>query len=327
MRKWLLWTLGGVVALVGAAYLAFTLSPWPSALIIREIFNRGGAAMAAEMAPHVPTGVVSTLDIAYGEGRDEVLDIFRPEAATQPLPTIVWVHGGAWIAGDKAEIANYLKIIAAQDYTVVGVNYTLAPTARYPEPVEQVSRALAFLVANADDFGIDATRIALAGDSAGGHIAAQLANITTAPAYAAAIGIPPALAPEQLRAMLLFCGAYNLDLIDFDGGFSWFLRSVLWSYTGSQAPDNQGALATFSVAAHVTPQFPPAFITAGNDDPLEAQSHDMAEKLEAQGVVVDTLFYPDDHSPPLPHEYQFLLDGGDAQIALTRLLAFLQTHL
>ena len=75
---------------------------------------------------------------------------------------------------------------------------------------------------------------------------------------------------------------------------------------------------------HVTPAFPPAFISAGNADPLEPHSHAMAAALQKQGVRVDALFFPKDHALPLPHEYQFNLDSEAGRKAMERSVAFLQ---
>ena len=78
------------------------------------------------------------------------------------------------------------------------------------------------------------------------------------------------------------------------------------------------------MARHVTPAFPPAFISAGNADPLEPHSHAMAAALQKQGVRVDALFFPKDHALPLPHEYQFNLDSEAGRQAMERSVAFLQ---
>ena len=326
--KWiLLWVLGLLAGLAVVAALAFQFSPWPAALLIRIPFDQGGVALHESMAHYVPSGIAETRDIAYGDGATEVLDVFFREDADDRQPTIVWVHGGAWISGDKDQIANYLRILADHGYTTVGIDYAIAPGATYPGPVRQLDTALAFLLANADAYRIDPQSIIIAGDSAGGHIAAQYANAVTDTDYASMLGITPALNAEHLRAMLLFCGAYNAEIVDLDGSFGWFLRSVLWAYTGDKAFDTNPELASFSVANFVTKAFPPSFITAGNADPLLPQSLDLAEKLAAAGVAVDTLFYPADHTPPLEHEYQFILGGEDGQMALERVVAFLEAML
>ena len=78
---------------------------------------------------------------------------------------------------------------------------------------------------------------------------------------------------------------------------------------------------------YATKDFPATFISGGNGDPLtNKQSIPLADKLKGLGVPVTTLFYPADHTPSLPHEYQFNLDTTDGQQAFNRMLAFLNEH-
>src|SRR4051812_49321747 len=99
MRRFLIWLLVTVVVLAVTIVAAFRFSPWPSVAIIAYAFSRGGHASEAALAKHVPSGIVTRRDLCYGDGKDEVLDVNYPEGTRGPLPTIVWVHGGAWIAG------------------------------------------------------------------------------------------------------------------------------------------------------------------------------------------------------------------------------------
>lgn len=328
MRKVLLWVVALVVVLAAAGYAAYQLSPWPRVLVIRYIFDKDAERVSAALEKHVPGGIAERRGIPYGDrGWDTQLDLFYPAsiAGTDTiLPTIVWVHGGGWVSGDKDHVANYLKILADHGYTTVGLNYSLAPGATYPTPPEQVNAALGYLLREAANLHIDPDLFVLAGDSAGSHIVAQVANILNVPSYAEAVGVVPAIGPERLKGMLLFCGAYDIDTADFEGAFAGFLRTVLWSYSGTRDFLNDPGFDTASVARYLTAGFPPSFISAGNGDPLLPQSVEMAKVLGAAGVPVDTLFFPDDHAPPLPHEYQFNLDSEAGQEALTRALAFLQ---
>lgn len=316
-----------VAALAGAGYAAFQLSPWPGALVIRVLMDRGGVAAAQALEKHVPAGVTGRIGEAYQSDDESArFDVFYPlvdEGKAIPLPTVVWVHGGAWLSGDKEHVANYLKIITAKGYVTIGVNYGLAPSRGYPEPVRQVNSALAYLIKNAARLNIDPDRLFLAGDSAGAQIAAQTAAIVTSPAYAASIGIEPGLKPSQLRGVLLLCGAYDASLLNLEGVFGWFLRTVLWSYFGTKDFLADPRLAQFSVARHITPQYPPLFIAVGNADPLAPQSVAFAEAAAGLGVPVDKLFFPKDYIPPLRHEFQFNLDVKAGRLALERTLAFL----
>jgi acetyl esterase/lipase len=327
VRKILLWAGGILVVLAVAVFLAFRLSPWPSVLIIRQAFERGAAEASAALEKHLPADVTAKTEIAYAGGGDARLDIFTPtavEGTDRLLPTVVWVHGGAWVSGTRKNVGNYLRILASYGFTTVAVGYSIAPGATYPTPPRQVNAALAFLQREGRALHVDPTRIVLAGDSAGAQIAAQVANTISVPDYAAAVGVTPGMPRAALRGVVLDCGAFDLTTIDMEGAFSGFLKTVMWAYSGSRDFASDPYFATASVTPNVTAAFPPAFITGGNADPLTPQSRALAERLAALGVPVDTLFFPPDATPPLPHEYQFNLDGAAGRTALDRTVAFLQ---
>ncbi len=327
MRRWLrtLLIIGLAVPIlvIGAGFA----SPWPGAFAIRLLFEHGAAQAATAMARHVPPGIEARYAIPYEADPTSRLDLYRPGNARAPLPTIVWVHGGAYIAGGRRDVENYLRILAARGFAAVAVGYSLAPGATYPTPIRQVNAALGFLRREAASLGLDPARIVLAGDSAGAQIAAQLAAMATGPGYARAIGIEPALPAESLRGVVLFCGPYDVTKVRLDGPFGIFLRIVLWSYSGRRDFMEDDAFLRMSVTPHVTAAFPPAFISVGNADPLAPHSEELARALVAKGVSVETLFFHPDHQPPLGHEYQFDLDGEAGQRALERAVDFLQRHL
>jgi acetyl esterase/lipase len=323
LKRLVLWTVAIVAVIAVGTVLAFRLSPWPSVAIIAYLFSRGDAASEAALVRHVPPGIAARRDIAYDDGPDEVLDIYRPEAAAGPLPTIVWVHGGAWVAGSKDGVANYLKVLAGQGYTTVAIEYSRGYGATYPKPVTQVNSALAYIVENAEELGIEPSSLVLAGDSAGAQIAGQIALISTNADYARQVGITPALRKEQLAAMVLVSGAFDMEAVDLSGDHAWFLRTVLWAYSGTRQFLSDERFRLISVTRYVDSAFPPSFISSGNGDPLAPQAVALAEKLDGLGVAADALFFPADYDPPLPHEYQFNLDTPAGQEALARMLAFL----
>lgn len=308
--------------------LAFKISPWPSALVIRWAFDRGGRAMNAALAMHAPAGIRAQVDVHYDSNDpDAWLDIYRPAALDgRRLPVIVWIHGGGYVAGSRKDMANYARILAADGYAVVVVDYSLAPAARYPKPIQQLSRALDFLSTHAEPFQLDSSRMVLGGDSAGAQLASQLAALATSADYAKTAGLHAGIASVQLRGVVLFCGPHDGRLMAPEVPSSRFLRTVMWSYFGTPQPDEATVLA-FSVVPHVTQAFPPALISVGNDDPLAAQSYALAAALQRHGVHVDTLFYPAAHMPGLGHEYQFNLSLPEARDALDRTRAFLRENL
>lgn len=313
-----------LIALGSAALAVWHLSPWPSALLIRHAFDRDAIAANDRLAPLVPPGLRETLDLAYLPGDPDVrLDIYLPPEGDGPFPLVVWVHGGAWISGSKDYISNYLRLIAAEGFAVAGVNYSVAPGAKYPMPIVQANAALAYLSAHAADLRLDAGRIALAGDSAGAQIAAQTALVLTDPAYAGRIGVEPGIGGSALRALVLHCGGLDATNLSLEGAFGSFLRTVLWSYMGRRDFPSDPRLADFSIPPNLHAGLPPIFISAGNADPLEPQSRAVAARASDLGLVVDALFFPKDYAPPLGHEYQFDLATEAGQEAFARSMAFL----
>src|SRR5262249_2190317 len=115
----------------------------------------------------------------------------------------------AWISGRKEDAAHYFERIAAAGFTVVAVEYTRAPGARYPAPLRQVNDAVAHVLRNAGRFHVDPAHIFLAGDSAGAQMASQLATLATSTEYARNVTLDAALDPAQVRGCVLFGGVYD----------------------------------------------------------------------------------------------------------------------
>jgi len=339
-------TVTGIVALAALAGTAVhaALSPRISALLIRAVFTRGAQRTAAEMHPYAPaTGIAELLDLDYGvPGSGASLDLFTPqavrldtdttatnesdgEAAPTALPTVVWIHGGAWISGTRVDLRPYLRILASRGYTTVGLSYPIAPEQRYPDSLAALNDALGYLIDNAAELRIDPTRIVLAGDSAGAQLASQLAAAVTSADYARSIQLVPALDTEQLKGVVLQCGIYDLDaLSELSGITSWGLKTALWAYLGIKDWDATPEARAMSTIHAVTGAFTPTFVSGGNGDPLTpTQSRRMAERLKTAGVDVTELFWPDDHKPALGHEYQFHLDLPEARDALEQTVDFL----
>jgi acetyl esterase/lipase len=312
--------------LLAITVAAFKLSPWPHVWIIRDGFNRGAAAANASLAPLLPDNVSARYGVSYSAGeRDAVFDVFFPDSSTEPLPAVVWVHGGGFVAGSRSDLSNYLQILAARGFVTVAIDYTLAPSGRFPKPVLQTNAALAYLVAHAHELHIDPRRIFLAGDSAGAQIAAQTALVISDPRYSARMGIAPGLEREALRGLLLYCGPYEPTRFPSAGELYGFKKIVMWSYMGTRDMRDE-RMAGFSVTPHLSALFPPVFISVGNADSLAPQSVDFATALRRYGVEVDALFFPEDYDPPLGHEYQMLLTTDAGRLAFERSITFLTTH-
>src|SRR5688572_20101309 len=116
-----------------------------------------------------PPKVASDICFAEVDGQKLLLDLYLPANTTQP-PLLVWVHGGAWRGGSRANPP--LGFLVDQGYAVASVDYRLSPVARFPAQVHDIKAAIRYLRARESEHGYDARRVAILGSSAGGHLAA-----------------------------------------------------------------------------------------------------------------------------------------------------------
>lgn len=322
MRKLLI----GLIGLVLLLAAGFLLSPWPSVLVIRTIFDRGAVEASAKLERHVPASVQTATRHYDPADEDAFMDIHRPETVPTGSPTVVWVHGGGFVSGRRGDVASYTTILAGKGFVVVNVDYTIAPDAKYPTPVRQVNEALGYVARNAGSLGIDPNRIVLAGDSAGAQIAAQTAAVIANPDYARRVGVEPAVSRGQIAGVLLYCGVYDITSMGEGGGIiGWFVKSTTWAYSGERNWHDAEGFDTMNIVPSIEANYPPAFVSAGNADPLGPQSVAFADSLEAKGVAVERLFFPAGYKPPLGHEYQFDLDTAAGREALSRSVDWLRS--
>jgi arylformamidase len=116
----------------------------------------------------------SFLDVAYGHGLNETLDIFPCDTARDKAPVVVFIHGGYWRSLDKADHSFIAPTFTAQGAHVVMPNYALCPAVTVSDITLQMVKAVAWVWRNIHRFGGDPSRITLVGHSAGGHLATML---------------------------------------------------------------------------------------------------------------------------------------------------------
>ncbi|WP_231691180.1 alpha/beta hydrolase [Aureliella helgolandensis] len=126
-----------------------------------------------QRATNALEGVIAHRDVAYvkdGDARQR-LDLYLPDA-TEPLPVIVWVHGGGWQSGSKNGCPPLRAGYTKQGYAVASIGYRLSGQAPFPAQIEDCKAAIRWIRAHADEFNLDRERIGVWGSSAGGHLAA-----------------------------------------------------------------------------------------------------------------------------------------------------------
>lgn len=317
-----------VLVLLAAGLAAFwTLSPLPAVWLIRHPMSEGAALTYPADYPARQERVEILKDQTYpsADGRNRY-DLYLPKDPAGEVPVVVWVHGGAFVAGSKDGVENWGVMLASEGYAVAAVEYQLAPEIPYPGQVRQVGECIAALQARAD-LPLDMTRVYLAGDSAGAHIAAQCGLAVTNPAFAEETGLTPALAPEALRGMLLCCGPYDVGafLTQGDPAVQFFVGRIGWAMLGRRDWQQSPLLPTLTVPDYVTEAFPPTFLTDGNTGSFESQGRALAETLRAQGVDVSTLFFGAE-AGAVGHEYQYDLASPEGWACWEAALAFLAAH-
>lgn len=246
-------------------------------------------ALAALAAACSPARLLSGLDRVSGGGagsrrvaagvrfgsHGQRLDVYAPQGAG-PWPVVVFFYGGSWRSGARGGYAFAGRALAGQGFVTVVADYRKVPGVRFPAFVEDGAEAVAWAAANIGRHGGDPARIAVAGHSAGAHIAVLLA---LDPRYLAA-----AEASGAIRAGVGLSGPY--DFLPF---------------TGAAIPAMQGVAdpkATQPIH-YARRDAPPLLLVTSGDDTLvrPRNAYNLAARLEALGAPVELKDYPGlDHS-------------------------------
>lgn len=228
-------------------------------------------------------------DVVYATldgGKKLGLDIHLPDGAATP-PLVVWVHGGAWNAGTKAQ---YPKELVANGFALASVDFRQTSEAPFPANVHDIKAAIRFLRANAAKYGYRSERIAIAGASSGGHLAA-LVGVTNG--HAELEGKVGDQAPQSssVQAIVSYFGASNLTTIlaqSTPHGLS--VRKPALERLLGAFPENAPELARLaSPVFHVGSNDPPLLLLHGDQDPQMPvnQSLELQGAYEKAGLEVD----------------------------------------
>jgi len=222
-------------------------------------------------------------DVTYGtaDGIDLKMDVYYPEFATGAVPSLLYVHGGAWVQGDKREGAGATEIpeLRSRGYLVAAVNYRLAPDYKFPAQIEDVKCAVRFLRANAAVYGIDPNRIGAWGGSAGGHLVALLGTTDASSGFEGDGGY--ADESSRVQAVVDMFGPTDLKALSL-GISSRFLSILFGNVSRNSAIVKQASPITW-----ISKDDPPFLILHGeNDDVVPvSQSETLYDRLTAKGVT------------------------------------------
>ena len=233
--------------------------------------------------PAPPVEIAERRDLRIeSDGRAIAGRLYHPAPGENP-PAILFFHGGGWVHGTLDTHDRLAAILAAQTRcALISVDYRLAPEHRFPAAWEDALASLRWIKQNHSDLGIDASRIALAGDSAGGNLAAALAQkVAGDPAIKHQLLFYPAVDGR--------CRSPSFDT-DHPGFLSAAQMRWYWDQyaPGDLRPDPRASPASASIASGTAPA---TIIVAGND-PLHDEGITYAAKLQDAGGSADLHAYP-----------------------------------
>ncbi len=250
--------------------------------------SKGRAALDAVQASPLPKLPVDTEDLTVAGGPSRVvsLRILRPMGATPALPVIVYIHGGGWVLGNMHTHDRLVRELAVgSGAAVVFPQYSLSPAAKYPTAVEECCAALQWVADHGAAHGLDAQRIAVAGDGTGGTMAAAVTLLVRER------GGP------TIGQQLLFYPATNAafdtaSYHEFAEGYGLRRDGMMWcwdQYTTNPEERRQIIASPLQASLDQLTGLPPALIITAEADVLRDEGEAYAARLRAAGVRVTTV--------------------------------------
>ena len=236
------------------------------------------ASLALWLMTECPSSAVDLTDIEYANagGVRLTLDAHVPDG-NGPFPAAILVHGGGWVAGDKQQYITYIfQPLSDAGFAWFSINYRLAPQFKFPADADDVESAIQFVKANAAKYKVDPKRIALIGESAGGHLVS----------YVGARNRPD----SRVAAVVSMYGVHDFvaaavqwkplphELLDLFG---------ITAVTAETAPE----LIKASPVVYISKEMPPFLLMHGSKDedvPYE-QSVEMCDKMKKAGAHCDLI--------------------------------------
>lgn len=235
-----------------------------------------------EGAPEIETVLPLTIEGARGP-----LQARLYKNGSEPTPVALFMHGGGFVRGSLDHCDSICRILAADSgLAIVSTEYSLAPEHRYPAALEDIDRVLDWVFASAGGLGLDATRISVAGGSAG----ANLAMAVTLKRRDAGRTLP--------IGMALFYGVYDIMNTDtesyrlFGSGKFGMSKARVEHYIRAVVPDGTSRFDPYLSPLHADLKgLPPVWMGVAELDVLRDEQLEMARRLGAAGVSVDLQRY------------------------------------
>jgi len=215
-----------------------------------------------------------------------LLDLYLPNNTQNP-PLIVWVHGGAWRAGSKNKCP--LTPLLDQGFAIASIDYRLSPVAPFPAQIHDIKAAIRFLRAKQSTYHYNASRIAIAGSSAGGHLVALMGVTNNHPQLEGDIGDHLSQSSSVQATIDLYGPTNFLTILPQSTPHGLGVRIPALQLLLRKQPEDTPDLAKLaSPVNHVDPSDPPLLILHGDQDPQVPinQSHELHAKYKQLNLPV-----------------------------------------
>jgi acetyl esterase len=269
-------TLEFVDSLVGAPPI-YTLSPADARSVL---------AQAQSTPVGKPSAQIEDVTFPLGPTGSVPVRIVRPTGTTEPLPAVVYFHGGGWVLGDRDTHDRLIREIAVgAEAALVFVDYARSPEARYPVAIEQAYAATRYLADNGASLRVDPLRLAVAGDSVGGNIAAVVTLM-------AKQRRGPKIALQVLFYPVTDAGFDTPSYTRFADGPWLTKRAMQWfwdAYLPDPAARKQPTAAPLNASLDQLAGLPEALVITDENDVLRDEGEAYARKLSNAGVRVTSV--------------------------------------
>jgi acetyl esterase/lipase len=218
-------------------------------------------------------------EVKYGSHISQSADVYLPANRNAQTKTIIFIHGGFWLGGDKAEMSELAKSFRDKGYAAIAINYRLSHTSEnfiHPAQVKDVEKALELIESKADEWQISSNDIALVGASAGGHLALLYT-------YAYDTG-------NRVKTVISLAGPTNLSNME---NASPQQAQILYWFLGTDAQSSPAVYQQASPVSYVNSGTKPTLLIHGKQDMIVPyqQALDLKTKLDQFGVKNKLIAY------------------------------------
>jgi len=240
--------------------------------------ERSAANAAMTQALNERFDIERDIPYAQTDNSRQRLDVYRPKQRTATaLPVIVFLHGGGWLQGDKADCARMIsQVLSSGRFAAVAVGYRLTNEATWPAQIHDSKAGVRWVRANAEKYGFDASRIGVWGASAGGHLALLLGVTGDVPSLEGSVG-PYAKVSSRVNAVANFLGITDLRTLNGQTGPAGSRAEEL--LLGGPVRENMEKAAAASPITYVNAKSAPILTVHGTAD--TTVPFDQAVKFDA----------------------------------------------